>query len=293
MTANRKELCATNAAAHKAWNTYKMVLIITLGQFAAAIDEIYYAIVDPPTEGLNAVNLCTLVMHILNTYTQISQSYLDDNMTDFYSGINAGPPLAVYTRKQEKCQVFATNASVPISNKTMITTGTKHILACSNMMLAWREWKRRPIIDHTWPNWKAHWTAAFAQMWDINCMTAGDTAFGANQAAELNRAQQMASSLDIWQTGPFKRIPPSKIYQSHTHQSHCQHPTLHRTNVRGQHHNLSRTDCSCPLDGPPCPPLSLEQHQTCLGQGRVLLDAGLQGQGWPHQHHLHVMQDRP
>jgi hypothetical protein len=42
-------------------------------------------------------------MHILNTYTQIIQPDLDDNMTNLHSGINSGLPLAVYTRKQEKC----------------------------------------------------------------------------------------------------------------------------------------------------------------------------------------------
>jgi hypothetical protein len=71
-TADHKELRAINAAACKAWNTYKMVLTITRNQFAVAIDNIYYAILDNPTKGLNAINLCTLVMHILNTYSQIS-----------------------------------------------------------------------------------------------------------------------------------------------------------------------------------------------------------------------------
>jgi hypothetical protein len=46
-------------------------------------------------------------------------------MTNFHSGINLGLPLAIYTRKQEKCQVFAANARVPIA------------LAFGNMMLAW------------------------------------------------------------------------------------------------------------------------------------------------------------
>jgi hypothetical protein len=173
-----------------------MVLTITHNQFAAAIDDIYDAVLDNPTKGLNTINLCTIVMHILNTYAQISQPDLDDNMTYFHSDIGSGLPLTVYTRKQEKCQVFAADAGVPISNKTMITTGTKHALACSNMILAWHKWKHCPIIDHTWPNWKAHWTAAFAKMRDINCMTAGKTTFGANQAANLKQAQQMASSLN-------------------------------------------------------------------------------------------------
>ncbi len=160
--ANRKELCATNAAACKAWNTYKMVLITTRDQFSAAIDDIYYAILDDPTEGLNTINLRTLVMHILNTYAQISQPDLDDNMTNFHSGIHSSLRLVPYTKKQEKCQVFATNAGVPISNKTMITTGTKHALECGNMTLAWRKWKRCPPINHTWPNLKGHWTATIS-----------------------------------------------------------------------------------------------------------------------------------
>jgi hypothetical protein len=235
-------------------------------------------------------------MHILNTYAQISQPDLDDNMTNFHSGIDSDLPLTVYMRKQEKCQVFAANAGVPISNKTMITTGTKHALACGNMTLAWRKWKYCPIIDHTWPNWKAQWTAAFAKMRKINCMTAGNTAFGANQTAKLDQAQQMAASLDNLANTTIQNnttIKKPGHHQHHTHQSHCQHPTLRCTNVHSQRPNLSCTNCSRPLDGCPCPPLSLEQHQTCLGQGQVLLDAWLQGQGWPHQRHMHVAKDRP
>ncbi len=116
----------------------------------------HYAFLDNPTIGLNAVNLCSLIMHILTTYAQISQPNVDDNMIDFHSGINLGLPLAIYTRKQRKCQVFAADVGVPISDKTMIATGTKHALACGNMTLAWCKWKRFPLPNHTWPNWKTH-----------------------------------------------------------------------------------------------------------------------------------------
>jgi hypothetical protein len=52
------------------------------------------------------------------------------------------------------------------------------------------------LPNHTWPNWKTHWTAAFAKMHNINWTTAWETSFGANQAAELKQVLQMASSLD-------------------------------------------------------------------------------------------------
>ncbi len=148
----RKELPAINLAARKAWATYRLVLTITRDQFAAAIDDVYYAALDNPMEGLNGVNLRTLVQHILTTYAQISQPDLDDNMAEFNIGIDSGLPLAVYTRKQEKCQVFAANAGVPISDELMVTTKSKHTIASGNMMLNWREWKRRPAIQHTWAN---------------------------------------------------------------------------------------------------------------------------------------------
>ena len=77
-------------------------------------------------------------------YAQISQPDLDNNLAKFNTGIDPGLPLAVYTRKQEKCQIFASDAGVSISDATMVTTGCKHAIASRNMTLGWREWKRRP-----------------------------------------------------------------------------------------------------------------------------------------------------
>ncbi len=115
---------------------------------------------------------------------QISQPNLDDNLMEFNTGINLILPLAVYTRKQEKCHVFAHNAGIPISNATMVTTGAKHALTTGNMTLVWRKWKHCPIPNHTWPIWKAHWTAAFTKMRTINRMMAGESTFGANAVEE-------------------------------------------------------------------------------------------------------------
>jgi hypothetical protein len=87
----------------KAWDTYLIVASITRDQFAAAVHDVYYAALDDPTEGLNVITLRDLVAHIRTTYTTILQPDADDNMTKFHTGINPQHPLAVYTRKQEKC----------------------------------------------------------------------------------------------------------------------------------------------------------------------------------------------
>ncbi len=77
------------------WTTYHLVRAITHDQFAAAINNIFYAILDNPIKGLNGVNLRTLVHHIATTYTQISQPNLDDNLDNFNTGIGLDLPLAV------------------------------------------------------------------------------------------------------------------------------------------------------------------------------------------------------
>ena len=117
-------------------------------------------------------------------------------MTDFHTGINSALPLAVYTRKQEKCQMFALDAGVPFSEATMVTTGTKAALNCGGMELAWREWKRRPTLDQAWNIWKLYWSIAFTKLHDIHCMTSTEGAFANQIVAEAEQAEMMARSLD-------------------------------------------------------------------------------------------------
>ncbi len=184
-----EELWAQNTSAHKVWTTYRLVHANTRNQFAAAIDDVFYAILDNPVKDLNGINLRTLVHHITTTD-------LDDKLANFNPGIDPDLPLAVYTSKQERFPVFALNAAVPISEATMVTTGSKHALACGNMTMVWHKWNRCAITNHTRSNWKTHWTSAFGKMHNINCMIAGKAAFGANAAEEEHQARQITALLN-------------------------------------------------------------------------------------------------
>jgi hypothetical protein len=59
-------------------------------------------------------------------------------MAKFFTGIKPSLPLAVYSHKQEKCQTFAQDAGVPISEATMVTTGMMAALNCGGVELTWR-----------------------------------------------------------------------------------------------------------------------------------------------------------
>jgi hypothetical protein len=169
---------------------------ITRNQFAVAIDDIYYATLNDPTEGLNAIPLRDLVAHIQTTYATILKPDVNDKMTEFHTGIVPALPLAVYTCKQKNCLTFTLNAGIPISEATMVSTGTKAAINCGSMELAWCKWHCCPAIDQMWNNWKMHWTAAFTKSCEINQMTTGNHTF-ANQAITNNKqAARMVTSLN-------------------------------------------------------------------------------------------------
>jgi hypothetical protein len=91
-TVEHKEQRANNISACKAWPMYMNVRTITHDPFTASINNIYYATLDDPVEGLNAVTLHQLDTHICTEYAQISQTNLNNNVTNF---------------KQESIQTFS------------------------------------------------------------------------------------------------------------------------------------------------------------------------------------------
>ena len=132
-TAKRERLRAENAVAKAYWEAAEHARRITVNIGAAAFDKFVYAKLDDPDEGLNDVELRDLYDHVMDRFASISQQEIDANLVDFNEGIDPTLTLAVYTRKQEKCQEFAAGADVPITEFTMVTTGTKHAVATGGL----------------------------------------------------------------------------------------------------------------------------------------------------------------
>jgi hypothetical protein len=169
---------------------------ITHNQFAAAINHVNYATLDDPAEGLNKIPLRDLVAHIQTTYPTIMQPDVNNNVTEFHTGIYPALPLAIYTCKQENFQTFMLNAGIPISKATMVLTRTKAGINCGGMKLTWRIWRHCPAINQTWNNWKMHLTVAFTKSRNINHMTAGDCTFSNKAITNDKQATRMVTSLD-------------------------------------------------------------------------------------------------
>ena len=105
-TGTHKELKALNNKAQKSWQTCINVCRIVVNQAADAIDKVYYAKIEDPTEGLNGVEIRDFIDHICNRYCHIDQADLDTNLNKFQQGIDPSVPLIMYIHKQEDVRML-------------------------------------------------------------------------------------------------------------------------------------------------------------------------------------------
>ena len=193
---DRERLKAENDLNKKFWLTAGHARRLAVNIGAAALEPFVYAKLDDPDEGLNNIEVRDLYDHIMDRFANISQAMIDKNLATFNEGIDPTRTLAVYTRKQEVCQEIAADANVPITEATMVTTGTKHAVATGGLEEEWKAWIRTPPANRTWPNWKTHWTAAFTAKRELIRLTGSSFNGMANQAMEDEMGDKMVNALD-------------------------------------------------------------------------------------------------
>jgi hypothetical protein len=200
-------------------------------------------------------------------------------MTEFHMGIDPYFPLADYTHKQEKCQTFAHNAGIPISEATMVSTGTKAAITCGRMELAWREWKHQSIINQTWNNWKTNGTAAFAETCDINQITADNCAFAYQATTKVEQAAHMVTLLKNLANAVIqKNNTAEKLVATNKHLAKA----LANANAAIAHLHLPNTPAA------PATPSGTDNHLRPSHWSAIKPDWANNGYCWTHGHKVKI-----
>eukprot|EP00804_Cyclotella_cryptica_P015015 CCRYP_000612-RA/>CCRYP_000612-RA protein AED:0.44 eAED:0.30 QI:0/0/0/1/0/0/4/0/510 len=205
ITAKCERLKAKNETALGHWQTFQRMCCIAFNQVGKTINPIYYVELNHPNKGLNDVLVRDLLYNIRNRYCHNSQNEIDRNMDTSLKRIDPSLSLSIYTRKQENCQDFAAGTRVSISEATIVTTKTKHVIQCGNFTKAWKEWNRCPKADKTWPNWKTHLTCAFQENRDIQRLTGDTFHHQAHSTVKDEFSKKMLLSLDNLANAAIKK----------------------------------------------------------------------------------------
>ena len=95
----REAARAANLAKCKAWNTYIVIASITRDQFAAAINDVYYAALDDPTKGLTVTSLRTSEPHTRQSHNPtLTITWPSSSSRKTTPLINSSPPTNVSPR---------------------------------------------------------------------------------------------------------------------------------------------------------------------------------------------------
>ena len=196
-TAEREEARALHKIDVRNWDTstHAASLVAEIG--AAAFDEYVLAELMDPDEGLNGVTIRQIYDHVMLRFANVSQPEVDANLAKFNEPMDPSVTLAVYIRRQERCQEVASDAGIPISEATMVSTLVKHAAATGGLDVAWGTWKTRAAagLPMGWAAAVTHWTEAFASKVELTKITGVAFNGMANQAEEV-MADKMVTALD-------------------------------------------------------------------------------------------------
>ena len=140
---------------------------------------------------LNSIVIRIFIVHIMDCYCKIGQDDINKNTNTFNQGINPSLSLAVYFWRQEVCQDFIADASVSISDKTIVTISTKYFLQIGGLQQYWHELWHHPVYNQTWNNWKNHCTYELIEKRDIQKLTGGINIGQAKNVTEMKMEKQM------------------------------------------------------------------------------------------------------
>ena len=105
-------------------------------------------------------------------------------------------PLVIYTKKQEWCQAFASDARSLITIADTVQTGVTHVVATEVMREACHRLKCIPQVEHNHNRCKSCFNDAFNKLKDLNVISTNSLAYGMHNIHKHNFVTEVTAALD-------------------------------------------------------------------------------------------------
>ena len=115
------------------WELYVLTMLAIIAIGVAGFDNFVVAKLDNPDKGLDGVNIRDLYDYDMDRFVNVVHGNIDTNLALFNRPVDVLRLLVLFTRKQEIYQEMAANATVPISESIMVTTGVKHAVVTGGL----------------------------------------------------------------------------------------------------------------------------------------------------------------
>jgi hypothetical protein len=154
-------------------------------QLLAAIDVNFLCILEDTDFGFTDVLPSTMLMHLKDTYSQISRDEIKENLNKLSMDLNVDDPIEALWLCLKEIQCFAIAASEPITDDTVIRLTLPIFKETGVFDTVTEKWRNQPGADWTLDNFKTHFEKGNKErLQKLTAKTAGY--HGANAAVPMS-----------------------------------------------------------------------------------------------------------
>lgn len=171
----------------KVYLEYKRTDAALKQQLLEAIGEVYVESLRNIHTGYTTVTTLQLLTHLYTNYGQISAMDLDENEKRMKAKYDPNDPIDKLFKQIELAEELAITGNAPFTARQIVNTAFLLIFATGVYEDECKAWKRRPLAQQTWANFKTDFMAAYKNRRELQKLQqqgSPSQLFGANATTE-------------------------------------------------------------------------------------------------------------
>ncbi len=152
-------------------------------QIIGAVENLYIRTLNHRITGFANVTTRQMLVHLYTTYGRLSPADIQDNDTAMKKSYSADEPIETLFHQIEDGIELADDAGATYSLAQIIAIAYNLIFATGMFPDDCREWRRRPLIEKTWDNFKAAFATAHQEYRETQTTSKQAGYHSANSAA--------------------------------------------------------------------------------------------------------------
>jgi hypothetical protein len=156
-------------------------------QIIGAVPATYLRTLRNRITGFANVTTLQLLSHLYTNYGRLSPADLQDNDTRMRNNYDPNQPIEAFIDQIEDAISLAAAANAPYTAAQIVAIAYNIIFSTGMFPEACREWRRRPIVEKTWVNFKVDFALAHQDFRDSQVTSRQAGYHNANAAFELQQ----------------------------------------------------------------------------------------------------------
>jgi hypothetical protein len=145
------------------FRTFNTVQQVLKKQIITVFEPMYLYIRNDDMVGFSSISALEMLDYLFTTYGNITAVDLENNFKQMRHAWDPQQPVESLFKQIQDCADYSGAGGVIIGHPQQINVGYAKILSNGHSMSACGRWNKKPNIEKTWSQFKAHFAAAHRQ----------------------------------------------------------------------------------------------------------------------------------